>query len=115
METEKKAYGLYKLADDKTIIVTHEMSDLELQVYRRYRDTFFGVHKQHGDEANDPLDLYDFFYGVYRKTSKQKLLEFLNDHPELSEFKEMTQEELAKIYCEVLVYSAIRSSPKHKP
>jgi len=112
-EQEKKVYCVYKVADGKTSIGSYELSDLELQVYKRHRDTFFGVYKKQDRRVKDALELYDFFYAVYRKSSKAKLLEFLKDHPGISKMKEMPQEELAKVYCETLVYSALkRSSPR---
>jgi len=49
-------------------------------------------------------------YRVYKNTAKEKLLTFLKEHRDINKFKEMPQEELAKVYCEILVYSAIRPS-----
>jgi hypothetical protein len=59
------------------------------------------------------LDLYDFFYGVYKNTSKEKLLELLKDHHDLDKFKEMTQQELSKTYCEISACSAFLQT--HSP
>ena len=109
-EKEKKVYCLHKLEDGHTSIGTYELSDLEFQAYKRHPDTFFGVYKKQDNRAKDAIDLYDFFYGVYKNTGKEKLLEFLKDHRDMDKFKEMPQEELAKVYCEILVYSAVRQS-----
>ncbi len=107
-EKEKKVYCIHRFLNGNTSMGTYELSDLELQAYRRHPDTFFGVYKKQDNRAKDALDLYDFFYGVYKNTSKEKLLEFLKDNGNISKFKEMPQEELAKTYCELSVYSAMR-------
>lgn len=110
LENEKNVYGIYKLVEDgKRIIVTCPITEKELQVYRQYPDTFFGVHKKQFQIAKDPLDLFDFFYNSYKHTPKEKLLEFLKGHPRWEELKNETQEELAITYCESLVYSDMRS------
>jgi hypothetical protein len=41
------------------------------------------------------LELAEFFYESYRNTPKERLLEFLKDHPHLEKFKEYTQKDLA--------------------
>lgn len=112
-EQEKKVYCMHRFQDGNTYIGTYELSDLELQAYRRHPDTFFGVYKKQENRAKDALDLYDFFYGVYKNTTKEKLLSFLKDHHDIHKFKEMPQEELSKTYCELLVYSAMRQP--HSP
>jgi len=108
LENEKLVYGVYRLENGKRIIATCPMSEKELQTHRLYPDTFFGVHRQKNRKATDALDLYDFFYDTYRKSSKEKLLEFLEGHPNFDHLREQSQEELAKTYCEMLVYSAMR-------
>jgi hypothetical protein len=105
-EKEKKVYYVCKFVNGKTSIGTYELSDLELQAYRKYPDTFFGVYRKQENRVKDALDFYDFFYGVYKNTSKEKLLELLKDHRDLDKFKEMTQEELSKTYCEISACSA---------
>lgn len=107
MENERKVLGFYRLSDGKQITVSCLLSDKEFEAFKRYPDTFFGVYKKHDNRANDALDLYDFFYGTYKNTEKEKILEFLKDHRDINIFREMPQEELAKMYCEMLVYSAI--------
>lgn len=90
--------------------------DKEIAAYRRYPDTFFGVYKKQNNRANGPLELYDFFYESYKNSKKEKLLEFLISHNDIEKFKEIPQEELAKIYCELLVYSASqRPTPPSAP
>jgi len=114
LENEKKVYGLYRLENGKQIMVTCPLSEKEFIAFKQYPDTFFGVYKKHSNNAKDPLDLYDFFHGCYKHTPKEKLLEFMKEHPDLEKLKNETQEELAKIYCERAVYAAMRTKPDKK-
>jgi len=103
IENEHLAYGTYKLDDGRQVIVTNPLTEEEIRAYQRHPDTFFGVLREDGKQIDDPLELYDFVYKVYRRTSKEKLLEFMNGHPEMERLKAMPQEELAVIYCEWIV------------
>lgn len=107
LEKEKLAWGVYKTEDGRNIIATCPITDDELSAYKKHPDTFFGVYKKANRQVKDPLDLFDFFYNTYRNTPKEKLLEFLKDHPNFESIKNETQEELAIFYCEALVNSAI--------
>lgn len=109
---DKKVHCIYKLADGRTSIGCYELSERELQAYRRYPDTFFGVYAKHDNKAKDALELYDFFFGVYKNTLKEKLLEFLKGHPDIDKFKGMCQDDLAKLYCEHLVCCALARQMK---
>lgn len=116
MENEKKVYELYRLDNGKQIMATCPLSDEEFSAFKQCPDTFFGVYEKHKNKARDPLELFDFFHGVYKRVSKDKLLEFLKEHPYLETLKKETQEELAMVYCERLVCNAMSrpsSSPKN--
>ncbi len=45
------------------------------------------------------MDMYDFLYGSYAKTSRDKLLEFMARWSEIDAWRDLSQEELAKRYC----------------
>ncbi len=107
-EHEKLAYGSYLLENGKRAIVTCPVSDEEIEAYRKYPDTFFGVPRHQGRKIDDPLELYDFFYDVYSKSKKEKLLEFMHNWPNFSEIQNLEQNELSEVYCEGLVYSAMQ-------
>ena len=106
---EKKAYGVYRIPTGKTVIVASDLSDAEIQAYRRHPDTFFGVLRKQGSTPRDALDWYDFFYDTYKHSTMEKLLEFMKDHSDIDGLRSKTQEELASIYCESLVYSVMSS------
>jgi len=112
LENEKKVYGLYRLEDGKQIMASCPLSEKEFMVFKQYPDTFFGVYKKQQSEAKDPLDLFDFFHGAYKHTPKEKLLEFMKEHPDIEKLKNETQEELAIIYCERAVYAAMRQTSR---
>jgi len=108
MEKERKVYGLYRLDNGKQIMAACPLSQKEFEAFKQHPDTFFGVYKKHKSEARDPLELFDFFYNVYSKTVKEKLLKFMEGHHDYRQLKNKSQEELAFNYCERLVYSAMK-------
>jgi len=110
LESESTAYGTYKLADGRSIIVTAPLTPGELAGYRRHPDTFFGITKQQAKRIDDPLELFDFFYATYRQSSRRKLLEFMASWPDIEELKAKETSELATRYCEGLVYATIADS-----
>lgn len=111
MERERKTHELYDTDDGKQLHYSGKLTDEEFIAFKKHPDTFFGVYKKHDNRSKDALDFYDFCYRNYKKTTKEKLLEFLKDHPNLDKFREMPQEELAKVYCEILTYSAMPPTP----
>lgn len=113
VETKKLVYGSYLLENGTRAIFTCPISDEEIEAYRKYPDTFFGIPRHQGRKIGDPLELYDFFYNTYSKSSKEKLLEFMSGWSNFSDIQGLNQSELAEIYCEGLVYSAI-SNTKNK-
>jgi len=82
------------------VIITNELTDEETSAYKRHPDTFFATYKQQSRTANTPIEFYDFLYESYSQSTKEKLLEFMKDSTNYDELVEMTQEELAKLYCE---------------
>jgi hypothetical protein len=112
MESEKKAYGVCRRLDNNCrVIAMFPLSAVELEAYRRYPDTFFGTVDNNANRKCDSiLDWYDFFFESYGKTSKEKLLEFMKDAIDIECLKTISQEELAKIYCERLAYGVGRRS-----
>jgi hypothetical protein len=110
VENEKLVYCAHKLVDGRSIIGTYPLTDDELSAYKKHPDTFFGVYQPIGKEIKDPMELFDFFYTSYRKTPKERLLEFMKDHPDIDNLRQESQEELVITYCERLVYSVMNSN-----
>jgi hypothetical protein len=113
VEGQKLVYGVYHLDNGKRVIVTTPVTDDELSAYRKFPETFFGnVDRNAGRKARDILDLYDFFFDSYRNTPKEKLLEFMDEAPDIETLRTLSQPELARFYCEQLAYSANRGGMK---
>jgi hypothetical protein len=113
LENEKRAYGIYRLDDDRRVMATTPLTDDELEAYNSYPETFFGEIDHNAKRVcKDLVDLYDFFYETYRRTPKEKLIDFMNSASDIELLKSLPQEELAKIYCERLAYNVDGSSGK---
>ena len=108
LENERLVYGVYRLENGQRIICASPITEKELDVYRKYTDTFFGVYKKTPKRVKDPLDWFDFFYDTYRNSTKEKLLEFLKGSLDFDLLKNETQQELAITFCERSVYSIMR-------
>lgn len=107
---DRRILCVYKLPDGNQVLCYDSFSDEEYAIYKRYPDSFFGKFKKQDNIAKDALDLYDFFYETYKNTSKDKLLEFMKGSKQFEQLTDKSQEELAQIYCEGLVYSAIQNT-----
>jgi hypothetical protein len=99
LEPERRAYGTYRCADGTHVICTNPLSDAEMAAYKRSPDTFFGIIKDVAYEINEPLDAFDFFWGSYSETSKEKLLEFTSNWPDAAALGQLEQRRLAQVYC----------------
>lgn len=114
LENEKSVMGIYHIKE-KNIRITAKcpMTDIELAAYKKHPDTFFGVIRQVGSRIDDPFELFEWMLETYIKTSKEKLLEFMNEHSDYESLKLLSQEELAEIYCEGCAYAIL--ADKNKP
>jgi len=120
LEADKMAYCAFALRSGESVIATIPMTDSEIDAYRRYPETFFGMPMQPNRRSTSPLDLYDFFYESYRRTTKERLLELLEilGTPDLGQIKALSQEELAALYSERCTYAVLgrqKNSPADKP
>lgn len=99
MEPKKEAVGIYKTLDGKRLIINVPMTDTEMAAYKKHPNSFFGVYKPK-QKANNPLELFDFFFKSYENTPKKRLLEFMKTAPDIEELRKLTQKKLASTYCE---------------
>lgn len=106
-EEEAKVYGALYFEDGAAEILAWDMPEAELNAWRRHPDTFFGEPARKSNQAKDPLDLYQFFYGSYSKTPHAKLLELLYDAPDLEQLSTKSLDQLASIYAERLTLSVM--------
>jgi SEC-C motif len=101
----KTMHGVFE-ADGIHFMVQAPMSDADLAAYMRSPETFFGVVQDVGRNANNAYELAEFFYGVYKDTEKEKLLEFLKDHPSIESLRKLSQQDLAVFVSEQWALSA---------
>ena len=113
IEKKHLVSGIYKLEDGKSIIANCPITETELKVYKRNPDTFFGVYRKHSKTAETPLDMFDFLFEQYRNITRDKLLGFMEGSLDYNDLLKKTQEELAIIYCERLLYSIIKNEPHY--
>ena len=112
-ETERVAYCGVTYDDGHSAICTMPLSDDEIAAWRAHPDTFFGIVGQRNTRVDTPLELYDFFFDSYKKTSKERLLEFMSSSPDIERLRNLDQPELAKLYAEGMTSASWRRSKRH--
>ncbi len=91
------------------------MTDEDFAAYKRQPETFFGVPQKPNRGATTPLELFDFFYEVYKSSPRERLLEFVKHWPHYNVLKDASTEELAISYCEWLVQYAFSEKQTRPP
>jgi len=84
-----------------------EMTPDELADHARHPQTYFGANKGYRQQAESPIDLFDFFVHAHRGTPRERLVEMLSRHPEQSTFSEKSDKDLVELLAEGYVNSAI--------
>lgn len=113
-EEKGEATGIYRLDSGQSVFVTCPLTPEELEDYRQFPDTFFGVYRKKGQKAENVIELFDFFYETYKDTPRDRLLEFLKDAPDLNELEQLPQKDLAEVACERWAYSAMYNDRREK-
>lgn len=105
--TNKLAIGVYSTDDKRSLMVSTPLSEAEIVAYEKYPDEFFGVFLEQGKklEDNDHVGLFEFFLKSFKNTPKEKLLELMNNHPDIKKMTSLSQEDLAVIYSERMVHA----------
>lgn len=106
-EDESKVYGAIWFENDTAEIFTWDMSEAELDVWRRHPDTVFGEPTQRSTNAQGPLGLYEFFLNGYKNTPRGRLLELLQGSPDFTQLQGRSQSELVSIYAERITLTAL--------
>jgi hypothetical protein len=99
LESEGRIYGTYRLTDGRRINCSNPMTPEEKRDYKQDPDNFFGVYKPIAKQVKNFEDAYNFLWATYSKSTKEKLLEFMANAPNIEELRKHSQRELAKIYC----------------
>lgn len=88
-----------------------KLTDEELAAYRRHPETFFGeISNNNQGNAETPFDLFLFFYGTYKNSSRERLLELLQAAPDIEDLKLRSTEDLQLIYSERVTLNAISTT-----
>ncbi|CAN7539212.1 SEC-C domain-containing protein [Pseudoxanthomonas sp. LjRoot143] len=97
---DKEAALVFRCGSDR-FISRDPLSDAELEAYNAHPETFFGVLDKNArtKQPETQLDWFEFAYETYRHTPKERLLEFMQDAPDIEELKGLDQDELAIRYC----------------
>ena len=99
IESERKAYCVYRLAGGELILVTVPLSDAEISTVSAVSETFFGVIKHVGNGIKYPMDADDFLDDNIRGTPEAKPSESMAGWPGLDIMKSLPQRELARRDC----------------
>jgi hypothetical protein len=105
-EHEKSVMGCYELQTGKHVMATCPISEAELAAYKKYPDTFFGEVRHAPSQVRTLVELCDFFYDVYKDTSREKILEWLAGAPDFENLKTLSQKDLAILLCERWAWGA---------
>ena len=91
----------------KSWIGTFDMTPEELADYDKYRETYFGVHEKSGRKIETAVEMFDWFFDVYRNSPREKLLDLMADQPDHEGLRSLPQKELAEILCERYVMNMV--------
>jgi hypothetical protein len=97
-ENWRQAIGTFQLEDGRSVLCSLPLSETELASYKSFPDTFFGIVKQVPKGLKHPLDYFDFCFGSYSQSSREKLLEFMSTWPNIAMLRSLPQRDLAEIY-----------------
>jgi len=114
MESWGKVQGVYRLEDGERVMVSHELTERELSAWKQHPETFFGKLEEKHDQPQNWIELADFMYRTYHHTSKEKLLEFMENHNDIEDLTRLDQKELVIIYCERMAWSVWNEMQKEQ-
>lgn len=103
IESQSTATIALRKDDGQTSIVDVPLTEEEMAAYRQHPRTFFGEVSGNAGKLNGPVDFFEWMHGVYSKTARERLLEFMRDAPDIERLRAMSREDLALVYCERIV------------
>lgn len=101
MPSWKAASCVVCTVDQKRFTVRIPMTDEELKAYAQHPATFFGAIDRNAGRPmpETALDWFNFLWETYSLSSKEELLDFMAQAPDVELLKRMSQEELATECC----------------
>ena len=114
-EAEKRAYvAITEPHRDHAMILTSDLSDSELDDYKRYGDAYFGEVEVRHHESKDVFEFYEWMVESYSKTPRERLLELAKDRPDIERLRELEKADLVLELCEGWTVS-VRNRAKAEP
>lgn len=109
VESWRACVGAYRTRDGQNLIAKCPVNDAEIAAYNKNPDTFFGVYRPENRmrKIKTVVDAFDFLYETYKRTPKERLLEFLAESPDIDDLRQLPQEDLAIAYCERIAHSMV--------
>lgn len=115
MEPWKQAAGILRLEDGRRVITYFDLSEAELEAWRRHPDTFFGELRPHPAPAKNAMDLYEFFLDAHKDMPRESLLQHMAHHSNIDELRTLSQPELAKHCAKALARTVGAQHPPKVP
>ena len=109
----KAFYGI-NLENGRWFTLPKDLSESELAIYDSSPDTFFGVVRPVSKGIKRPLDAFDFVHEAHKHTPREKLLELMSSWPDPDGRKELSQEELARLYSATMADTIIAQDPQFR-
>ena len=113
-EPEGSAWVGIATPDGKNMILKQPMTPEQIEDYKRHPNLFFGEESHNGGNIDDPYLMFKWLLKTYQKTPKEKLLEFMQGAGEMANLQNLSQEELALIYCEQTVFNFLAAHAPEK-
>ena len=107
---KKTMHFAISTTDGEGQILEREMSDDELDAYKRHPEAYFGEINRDGGQIEDPYDLFEWLLDCYGDTPRERLLELAKDHPSFDHLKHLSDIEIRLALCEGWVISAMASA-----
>ncbi len=109
-ENSKQVFVGVRTDDGKGVLLSETLSDYELQVYREFRDTYFGVIVEVPKNYTDPLEFYMRMVEIHRTYPRENILRMAKDAPDFDYLTTLDDLELVLEFCERLSADAWRKS-----
>lgn len=106
-ETEKRVYvAITQINGGNAKILANEISDAELDDYRKYGDAYFGEAKERHHKSEDVFEFYEWLVSCYAETPRERLLELAKDRPDIERLRQLDQTDIVLEVCEGWAMSA---------
>jgi hypothetical protein len=98
IEAKKEAICAFDTGDDRTRLISFELTDQEIAAYRSHPDTFFASYDERsGRQMKDAIDLYDWFFKCYSGATTATIAN-MSGYPNIEDLKKLPREDILKIF-----------------